>query len=126
MLTGEFLGVSEDVSKIVTNVGTLLSRVPQYIGTAAQVMEDPALPALAERIRLLRQIEEARKLEEGRNEGVPPKPVVGVGLEKVIKPLDALIYVRRKPWVPYVLAGAIVAVPLAVGFGVGRLSRRRR
>jgi hypothetical protein len=124
MLVGEFRGVAEDFQKLTQQITAIVNKAPQYIQTASNILEDPALPATLERFRRMREIEEADRL--ANREETPKQPTaIGVGLSKILLPLDAFIYTRRNPWVPYAVVGLAVALPLAVGFGIGRITRRR-
>jgi hypothetical protein len=50
---------------------------------------------------------------------VKPK-VAGVGLHRVVPALDAYIYARKNPWVPWLAGGAATLLLVGLGFGIGR------
>lgn len=142
--TGKYL---PDVLKAIDKIGPYLPKIlkildkagpklPKIIATIEEaedvilaVMEDPALPAVIERIRAIRALE--AKKSKGLGQSTSPaaasavkKP--GVGLERLISALDAYLYVRKHPWLPWVAGGGAVLILFGLGFGVGRLTARRR
>lgn len=91
--------------------------------SAAAVVSDPALPEV---VRLIRQIHEAEKASAPPSKPgtKPPSYSAGVGLSAAIGPLKVILYARRNPWVVPAAAAALLAVPLFIGFSLGRSSKR--
>lgn len=117
------------IDKAAPHLPTVIRIVEQaepHLPTIVAVVEDPALPQVVQRIQTIRAIEEAAaKKEPPPPPGAKPKPV-GIGLKRVIPALDAFIFLRKNPWVPWVAGGAGILLLFGIGFGVGRLTARRR
>ena len=59
------------------------------------IAEDPALVPFAQRIVVLHKLEES----EATSSGKPASSAKGIGLSKLLGPIDAYIWVRKNPWV---------------------------
>lgn len=136
-----------DVLKALEKIGPYLPRfikmiekaapkLPQIIATIEQaedvilaVVEDPALPAVVQRLRQIRALHTSKN---GLGQAAPtPLPVPakstkpGVGLDRLVRALDLYLYIRRRPWLPWVVGGGAFLVLFGLGFGVGRLTAKR-
>lgn len=83
-----------------------------------QVAKDPCFDGVVKRVLTLREIEAAKPSKPSEPPKKPAGP--GVGLCQAIKPLDAVIYVRRRPWVLPVGAAVVVGLIFGLGYTVGR------
>lgn len=109
-------GVISGLVKVVKTVGPVLP-------TINLVLEDPAFPQVIERIKTLHEIE-ASKPSAPSTPGFPaPAPATGIGLNRAVPILDAVIFARRNPWVPWVVGGLLFLIPIGIGYKLG--SRRR-
>jgi hypothetical protein len=110
----------------LSTIVRIFEKAEPHLPVILAVVEDPALPQVIDRVQTIRALEEARAKEKPAPlaPGEKPKPV-GIGLKRVIPALDAFIYARRHPWVPWVAGGGAVLLLVGIGFGVGRLTARR-
>lgn len=83
---------------LIHQVVLIMDQVGPYLGTIQHVLEDPALPAVVQRVEII------RGLEQSSSGGAAVK---GVGLSKIVKPLDWYIWYRRNvpSWAPYAVGG---------------------
>ena len=87
-----------------------------------RVVEDPCLVPVAQRLLALNTLEQARSATTALA-GDEESRTKGIGLCAAVKPLDAVLWVRRRPWV-LPLGGALVVGGLfALGYAYGRRSR---
>jgi len=104
----------------ITDVVSSLSKLGPYVDTITRVINDPALPAIMQRIDIIDSLEP---------EGAPTTPAAsdhsGIGLKRVVPALDAYIYVRRNPMVPWLVGGGAVLFVLGVGYRLGKRSAVR-
>jgi len=85
------------------------------------VLEDPYLDETIRLVKELHAIESKKPRVKAVPSGEP-----GIGLRHVVRPLRALVYARKHEWVVPVALGALVALPVLLGFGLGRASKRRK
>lgn len=109
------------LSGVVEDLEAIWAKLDKYKDVLLQVAEDPALEAFIARIRILRSL--AAK-EAATRAPVPttaqlPRPI-GVGLDRLLAPIDTYIYVRRNPVAAWLGGGVIVLGLVALGFGLGR------
>lgn len=93
---------------------------------ASQVLQDPCLYKVTQQVLELREIEAAKAKpkkprKKPRKPSVPKKP--GVGLCQAVKPLDLVIYVRRRPWILPVAGVGIVGGIFLLGLLAGRATK---
>jgi hypothetical protein len=120
------------VDKYGSRIPEILKKVEPHIPTIIAVAEDPALPLVINRVETIRQIEAAKAVKKAAKKPPPPPGVkpsmesaqkkVGLALHRVVPALDAYIYIRKNPWVPWVAGGGAVLLLMGIGFGVGRLT----
>lgn len=73
---------------------------------------DPALPLVISRIRTLHDLEQSPSTPG--QPSPPEKP--GIGLQRLVQPLDYYIYYRRNPWVLPVGAACVIGGLIAIGY----------
>jgi len=83
-----------------------------------QVIADPALPDVVERLKILHELEQASP--SAPKAPTSGQPTLGVGLRFVVPVLDGWIFVRRNPWVAFAAAAAFVLLIGDVGYRMGR------
>jgi hypothetical protein len=100
--------------------------MPSVYDTAINIIKDPALPALIQRIGVLKKILLAD--EPVPPGGAPPTSTTpttpGVGLDSAVKAIDSYLWFRKNRWVAGVAVGGLILVPSLLGFVLGRLSAR--
>lgn len=120
------LRVISKVEPYLPTITKVIDKVEPHIPTIMAVAEDPALPQVISRVQVIQQMEEAAAAKKAPKVpaapgAAPAKPkTVGVGLHRVVPALDAYIYARKHPWVPWVAGGGLVLLLVGVGFGIGR------
>jgi hypothetical protein len=131
-----FGGVIEDIQALIakapallSQANTILAKAGPHMDTVLKIVEDPALPQLVDRLKTMKAIQDAKPKASG---AAPAPTAPGVGLKQVLPIWDAAIYVEKHPVARFVLdhpvlVGAGAALVLGgIGFGVGRLTARRR
>lgn len=93
----------------------ILSRVQAVLPTVKKIVMDPYFFEVAKRVKVLYDIE-AAKSGAAPSAGVIP----GSGLQKLIGPLDALIYLRQNPWAFWLGVGGIIALIGGIGYRIGQ------
>jgi len=129
---GDPLGI--DLAALWDKVQTIVAKGEKYVDTALMVIEDPALPRVIAQVQELHKIEEAAAAKKARTPAevmaaqVAPaqKKGVGIGLSKVVGPLDLYIKYRRNPAIGYAVVGGAVLVLVGLGFGIGWAVKPRR
>jgi hypothetical protein len=116
------------IRQIVTRAGSSLPQVQTivekgigYLPTIVNIVQDPALPQLVQRINTLRRLE-----QKPATPGQPaPAAVPGVGIQKMLAPIDAFIWYREHPKTAIMIGvGATVAL-VGAGVLIGRVTKRR-
>jgi hypothetical protein len=108
------LGAS--AAEVATTVQNLVKTLGPGLNVAAGVINDPAFPTVLARLKTIKQLAE----QEAARRGASSTASVGLGLKKFVPPLDAYIYIQRKPWVLPVGAAAALTIPFLLGFWLGR------
>ena len=108
------------VGGILEDAGQLLKGASSTVAPAYHVLSDPALPMVAGRISSLHDLEAQQVSKET---GISPSKVKGIGLHRMVKPLDAYIWYRRNPWILPVALIGIRAIPFLLGYKKGRKKR---
>lgn len=110
-------------------LGGAVSTATNVANTIAQIVGDPAL---GEVVSLAKQIYAVQTATPSIGTKTPPKPTgpidyrAGVGLKAAVPPLKAILYVSKNPWVVPASIGAIIGLPLLLGFALGRASKRSK
>lgn len=97
------------VSSIVSNISTAAE-------ATSKIVSDPALPTVANLVLRLHRAQQP-KTASGAPAG---PPVAGVGLSKIVKPLQLYVYSQENQWVMPAIIGGILALP----FLLGRISKK--
>jgi hypothetical protein len=125
-----FAGITDDIQTLITKAPEYLHDVVEivnvagkYIPTILQVAQDPALPAIVDRVKLLRQLEERHTVATS---SAPASATRGIGLSAAIKPLDLFIWYRQHPGATVAIAAGGVLALVGAGFAVGRWTAKRR
>jgi hypothetical protein len=127
----EALGLTwEDAVKAATDLAPqakdYLTKASQGLKAGAAVFDDPYFgEGMCQVLRL-------QTIEQGKNPGPAcPKTVItaanarkGIGLKYVATPMRLAVYARENKWVLPLAAVAIVAVPLALGYVLGKSGAR--
>ena len=111
----------------------LLACGKSAVGTAVGGAVDPYLPEVICRISQLQALSKGRTplqamLGKKPTVAVPvcartPAGKPGIGLERAVKPLRALVYVNQHPIAAWAGLTAIIGVPMLVGYMIGKRSR---
>lgn len=95
-----------------------LGTVTDIAQAALQVAADPALGPFVDRLKTLHELEV--EAEANSPPTTPGPPVVGVGLQNFLLPLDIYIFFKQRPWAFLgIVGGAVFGVGL-VGYRVAR------
>jgi hypothetical protein len=112
----------------IEDIATVVQKARAFLPTVLNIVEDPAIPALIDRIKILRELEKAARTTaqtQGKPQPGPPGPV-GIGLHRFIKPLDYYIKYRQNPKQAQLLAGLGAAGILVLFVGAGVALGHRR
>lgn len=109
----------------IPKVLTLVEKLSPYMDVAVSAAEDPALPAVMKRIRTLRAMKPAKPTKSTKPSAKPPT-AKGIGLRRVVTPLNVYIYIRKHPWVPYVVGGVALLLLVGGSVGIGYVVGRRK
>lgn len=93
------------------------------LDTALNIVKDPALPALVNRMTVLRDLEVADSGASAPTGPTPPSSTPGIGLHRAVSALDSYIWFRRNRWVAPVAVGGLILIPSLIGFLIGRASK---
>lgn len=87
------------------------------LGPAVHVLEDPALPQIIKSVKALHAIEQSSPSTQVRtSSGTVP----GVGLSKLVVPLNAFVAIRKNPIVGIGLVLLILGLPFALGYFIAK------
>lgn len=119
--------VSSDIAALVakgpgllSQVVTIIDKAGEYLPVVMDIVEDPALPQIAQRIATLKDL--AAGQPEGTTSTTNYVPGTGVGLSRAIPLLDGVIFFEKNPWTVYAGAAAVVALLGGIGYMLGRRS----
>jgi len=122
-----FNGVAEDIEKLaqkgpelIHQAVVIVDRVLPFLPFVLSIVEDPALPQVISRIKLLKAAHAANSPPSTGSSG-PPK---GIDLTRALPVLDGLIWYEKHRWAPWVFGAGVVLALGGVGFGLGRLTKR--
>ena len=101
---------------------TGLGSISDVANAAVKIVEDPCLGQVASLVLELHAATPAVTAPGAPKPppGPTPPPKKGIGLCTAVKPLQAAIYVRKRPWILPVGGLAVVGGLVAVGYLLGR------
>ncbi len=103
----DVVALAQNAPGMIGDLRVIVDKIGPHMGTVRHVMEDPALGAVIARVETIRSME-----PPSSSAGGAP---VGIGLHRLLGPLDAYIWVRRNPWVPWAVGlGAVILVARAL------------
>lgn len=121
-LAEDIVALGSEAPGVISGLVTVVRKLGPVLPTVKLVLDDPAFPQVLARIKTLHEIE-ASKPSAPSTPGVPapaPGAPVGIGLNKAVPLLDAVIYTRRNPWAPWVVGGVLLLLIGGVGYRLGR------
>lgn len=102
--------------RALADIGDIFSSAQKGAQAAALILEDPYFPEVTRRVVRLHELE-----QKPQRAGQPkPAQVKGIGLKRIVKPLDYYIAYRERPWTGYLALAALLGIP----YLLGRASRR--
>ena len=96
-----------------------ISQAGDIIKTGTTVLSDPALPKIVGMVMELNSLEKSAAAS-GPSSGSTGQ---GIGLRKVVKPLELFVYYRKNEWILPVAVAGLVGLPFLLGYVVGKPSR---
>lgn len=102
-----------------------MSGITDVLSATNAIVTDPCLDRVATLVLRLHAAEQRGQApaRPGQPPAPPKPPTKGIGLCSAVKPLEAVVWVRERPWVVPVGAAAVVVGLFALGYASGR--RRR-
>ncbi len=94
-----------------------ISAGKNILSSGANVLQDPALPAVVGLVAELKSIEVSKGVP-----GAASQP--GIGLRAAVSPLSLFVVHKKNPWLAPVAVLAILGIPFFVGYNLGK-SRKR-
>jgi hypothetical protein len=102
-------------------LGSVLDDINAYLGKAGAaldsvkvILDDPALPQVTGIVMDLHRLEQP---------GGKGDSIKGIGLKRLVTPLKAYRYTRQHSWALPVAMAAVVALPFAIGYALGKGKR---
>jgi len=127
---GELGDIGSDVATLISeapavlsSLATIVRKGKPYIATLRSVVDDPALPAVMDRIKIIAEIEASSPglpTFPGTTPKPPTAPTPGIGLHYFVKPLDAYIYARRNPMIAVLLGAGFLILVGGIGYKLGQ------
>lgn len=102
----------------LSGLGDALSEIIGVIGTGVDVAQDPYLPEFACRLEQLHSINLGRR--PGQCNTTAPNLAGGVGLRKLMPAIRGYVYAEENPWAYVVAAAAVIGLPMAIGYALGK------
>lgn len=125
-LVEDIIALGSEAPAVVSGLLKVVRTVGPVLPTVKAVVDDPAFPQVIARIKTLNELEKSQvRPTAPRVPGAPRPPAapVGIGLNRAVPILDAVIYARRNPWAPWVAGGLALLIIGGVGYGLGKRSR---
>ena len=85
------------------------SNISGVLASAEAILADPALPVVTKSIIELRDLEN----KGGTGES-------GIGLKRIVKPLQLYVRVRKTPILGVAIVAGLLSVPFLLGYGIGK------
>lgn len=100
-----------------------LSQAGDIIKTGTTILNDPALPKIIANVVELNSLEKSdAKTSSGQASGATGQ---GIGLRKVVRPLELFVFYRKNPWIAPVAVASLVGLPFLMGYLLGRPGRSK-
>lgn len=127
--TSDLIELAKETPGAVSGLVNVIKKIKPVLPTVQLVVDDPAFPVVVQQIRTLHDIEVARAAAS------PPTPTpgfptptttpatAGVGLDKAVPILNAVIYARRNPWAPWAFGAGVLLLIGGVGYRLGKRKR---
>jgi hypothetical protein len=101
-----------------------LSGIGTVVSAVSAVVEDPCLPKVSDLVLQLRALEKAGASAPSTGPKPPPSPPTrGIGLCHAVRPLEAVVWVRRRPWVLPLGGMAVIGGLVGLGYLIGKKRR---
>ncbi len=113
-----------DISALLGKGGQILSKAGPYLDTVLEIVQDPAMPQLIDRVKTLKAIDAAKSPSAAP--GAPAAATSGVGLKRVLPLWDVAIFYTKYPWAPWAIGAGAVVLLGGIGFGIGRATKKCR
>jgi hypothetical protein len=94
-------------------IGQYLETASNVLGATKTILEDPALPRVTTLVMELHSL-------QPKSKGASGPPSKGIGLNKIVGPLEFYVATQRNPILGYAVVAGILAVPFLVGYAVGK------
>ena len=98
-----------------------LGGLETVVSAAKAIGEDPCLMKVSNLVLQLQRLESTPGTAT-----TPAPPTKGIGLCQAVKPLEVVLWARKRPWVVPVGAAALVGGLVALGYLLGSGARGRR
>lgn len=119
---GQLGDFASDFRRAVEAASKIAERVPQYLDTIVDVLEDPALPVVISQVKAIKKLNVADAKRQIPT--ITEKDIPGVGLSRFVKPIDAYIYTREHRWVTPTAIVLMLLIPFGIGIIIGRVTKR--
>ena len=124
---GQVAGVADDIAYIIDKAPEyiekavkIVKKAEPYIDDIVKIVEDPALPGLIQRIRVIRAFKAAKPSAIVGTLPLSGEPSIDTSfLAKYLPAVDAYIWVEQNKWVIPVGIAAAVLIPGAIGYLIG-------
>jgi len=118
-------GFGDSISDILAKASQILTKAGPYLDTVLQIVQDPALPQVIDRVKLIRTLAAGPAVPAAAAApSTAPTAPAGFELRRTLPVLDAVIWYQKHRWAPYV-AGVGVALLLGgIGYGIGRATKK--
>lgn len=117
-LTEDLATISSRGPAVISEIATVLRQIGPYTDTLVRIVNDPALP------QFMQRIEAIDALEPSTSTGGPSTPAAsdksGVGLKSFVPLLDAYIFVKKNPFVPWLVGAGFVFLLGGIGYRLGQ------
>jgi hypothetical protein len=113
---------ADSITDIFAKASQILTKAGPYLDTVLQIVQDPALPQVIDRVKLI------RTLSAGPSPATPAPstaPAAGFELKRTLPVLDAVIWYEKHRWAPYVAGAGVILVLGGIGFGIGRATKKK-
>lgn len=124
------LAIVQKASGYLPQIRRIVDKAGEYLPTIALIAEDPALPVIAKRVKKLNELEKQYQAKQRQAAGIPATSsgqpqAVGIGLRRVVKPLDFVLWAAQNRGKAVALLAAVPVALLLGAFFLGRASVAR-